>query len=191
MKSYLSSLSFLLSLKWKGGDRQTGVKTDQRILLSSLSELFFVLFWVMLLSFFWSYHLPSFSKPPCAAGWRGKRGTERGKHPFGARAATASVAGWWRKLERVARHPGLILTLQLLHCQGTSALGAFASFLLGVIYQDFAKPARSRKVQNIVSATRGDDLSMLGPAAPTGVRQSPVTSRSGTSSQSCHGKDWH
>lgn len=91
----------------------------------------------------------------CSWVW-GKRATERGKHPFGAGTATAFVAGGWRRLEQVARH-------------SVSDFDPVKAFQLWVplppsckVWFIKAKPARSRKVQNIVSATRGDHLSMLG-----------------------------
>lgn len=111
----------------------------------------------------------------------GKRRTERGKHPFGAEAATTSVAGSWRRLEPVARHPGL--WFWPCSCFTAKALQLWVPLPPSCkVWFVKTRPSLqvAEKCRLFLVALERITWACWGPATPTGGRQSPVTSRSGT-----------
>lgn len=132
------------------------------------------------------HHLPLSSKHPYE--WLGKRGRNTGESSTsGAGAAAAawscccslelSNGGGWRKWPGI---PFLLLPLTLLRCQATWALVPLPPSCKNRVYQDSANSASSSKVQNIVSATRGDHLSMAGDLLLLHVRHRAAMARTST-----------
>lgn len=117
VESYLSSLSLLITERRRGW--WTDLQTDQRILLSSLHELIFLLFEITVLSCSQSYRLPSILSP-----WERGAQTQRRDHLW-AWSCCCSLELWWGDGGVCSKQPDIpvwLLALQLLHQQGSGCL---------------------------------------------------------------------